>query len=86
MESATTAVTQFNIVPQKSLLFQIGNLLFEILLNNGEEIPYQVINDSGNLGFLLKISDFYYRPEDRRGSKSLKDAVSFHARTQDVYP
>ena len=35
---------------------------------------------------MLKISDFYYRPEDRRGSKSLKDAVSFHAHTQDVYP
>ena len=65
MESASTAVTQFNHVPHKSLLFQTDKLSFEILLNKGEEIPYQVINDSGDLGFVLKISDFYYRPEDR---------------------
>ena len=58
MESASVAVTQFNYVPQKSLLFQTGKLLFEILLNKGEEIPYQVINESGDLGFLMKISDY----------------------------
>ena len=67
MESASVAVTQFNYVPQKSFLLKTGKLLFEILLNKGEEIPYQVINESGDLGFVLKISDFYYRSEDRRG-------------------
>ena len=58
MESASVAVTQFNIVPQKSFLFLTGKLLFEILLNKGEEIPYQVINESGDLDFLMKISDY----------------------------
>ena len=67
MESASVAVTKFNHIPHKSLLFQTDRLSFEILLNKSEEIPYQVINDSGDLGFVLKISDFYYRSEDRRG-------------------
>jgi hypothetical protein len=58
MESASTAVTQFNHVPHKSLLFQTDKLSFEILLNKGEEIPYQVMNESGDMGFVLKISDF----------------------------
>ena len=67
MESATTAVTQFNHVPHKSLLFLTDKHSFVILLNKGEEIPYQVINDSGDMGFVLKISDFYYRSDNRRG-------------------
>jgi hypothetical protein len=65
MESASTAITQVNYVPYKSLLFLTGEHSFEILLNKGEEIPYQVINESGDLGFVLKIPDFYYRHEDR---------------------
>jgi hypothetical protein len=39
-------------------LFQTDKLSFEILLNIGEEIPYEVINESGDMGFVLKISDF----------------------------
>jgi hypothetical protein len=48
MESASTAVTQFNHVPHKSLLFLTEEHSFMILLNKGEEITYQVINDSGD--------------------------------------
>ena len=65
MESATTASNQLIPVGLDSLVLHDSENSFEINLLRGHEIAYQVINDSGDMGFVLKIPDFYYRHEDR---------------------
>ena len=84
MESATSTSNQLISVPLTSLALHNSENSFEIHLIRGHEIVYQVINSSGDFGFVLKVPNNYRSMEFNMFGTSW-NAIKTYAQMQTAF-
>ena len=84
MESATSTSNQLISVPLTSLALHNSENSFEIHLVRGHEIVYQVINSSGDFGFVLKVPN-NYRSMELNMFGTIWNAIKTYARKQNEF-